>query len=533
MPEIVGEELGTPDVTDFIGSFDPRYEWLADILDQYLTYVGGPEYTGQTDEREYMPEEVQEIRDILAALEAGDEIDIESIKNDYPLLGDYISATYPDLTVDTPTVTDQGSEGQDSGIDISGAIDSLLDKFPTWEDLWSEVQSQLPSNPQEWGDVIRSVIEATGIDLPDSDIYGILNGGYGVTWNPGGIAGLPSGVGAIIQSGLIFVPGIPVGLPPSSTIIRSIGDFINAENPIDVLIERAQEVFGDIVNNPSDLINTIITDELDLPENIWDILIGGAAVTQEVLDWLSENGFSSEGEYTTVPPLGGDDEEDGEEEAIDLSGDDLFPDTTADDVTLIVDPIREITDDKTITDYNTIVEPEPEIPVLIDDSLLGSSGDTGDDSTTLIVDPIREITDDKTITNYNTINEPEPEPPILIDDSEMANFGDLGDDNTTDVGGNYEIVDDTIVLTGDETLTTDPSGSGLNEPDITVDEPLDELTTDAGGGGGGSGFGSDFTPFYSGINYQVPMLSQIVQNPNVDYTSELNRIINQNSGMFS
>jgi len=37
----------------------------------------------------------------------------------------------------------------------------------------------------------------------------------------------------------------------------------------------------------------------------------------------------------------------------------------------------------------------------------------------------------------------------------------------------------------------------------------------------------------SGINYQVPMLSQIVQNPNVDYTAELNRIINQNSGMFS
>jgi hypothetical protein len=42
-----------------------------------------------------------------------------------------------------------------------------------------------------------------------------------------------------------------------------------------------------------------------------------------------------------------------------------------------------------------------------------------------------------------------------------------------------------------------------------------------------------FDKFMSGINYQVPMLSQIVQNPNVDYTAELNRIINQNSGMFS
>jgi len=99
---VIGEELGTPDVTDFLSSFDPRYQWLADILDQYLTYVGGPEFTGQSDEREYMPEEVQEIRDLLAAINSGEEIDLDSIRNDYPLLADYIGTQYeePDVAWD-------------------------------------------------------------------------------------------------------------------------------------------------------------------------------------------------------------------------------------------------------------------------------------------------------------------------------------------------------------------------------------------------------------------------------------------------
>ena len=674
MSEIVGEELGTPDVTDFILDFDPRYEWLALILDQYLTYIGGPEYTGITDDRKYLPEEVQEIREILAALEAGDEIDIESIKNDYPLLGDYISQEYPDLTgsgtteesgtaeettnvltnpnaeqlrniliqegyspedaqeyvsnafydlsgqgavtlegilsragyyveggilqppnaygadtngdgvidtavvlrggqevpvygaadveaqiqaeqdkynqvigqegwdeledweknrilesagytpihgdgtTDNPeldraiadiyqdildrdpdpegdsywtdiwesgSVTDQDEDGDVDYDDLrvlieqaaqpeleqrnqetQDLISAIKDKFPTWKDLWSEVQSQLPSNPQEWGDVIRSVIEATGIDLPDSDIYGILNGGYGVTWNPGGIAGLPSGVGAIIQSGLIFVPGIPVGLPPSSTIIGSIGDIINAENPIDVLIQRAQDVFGDIVNNPSDLINTIITDELELPENIWDILIGGAAVTQEVLDWLSENGYSSESEDTTATTLGGDDEEEGEAEPSQFSPvdediiltdtgeiEDIFKDTTADD-----------TADYTVTQ---------------DDSLFGDNtinADTTVDYNVYQDDPLFNASSTNTVNATDTFNPPNTSEPT----STQTN---VEQSNTADTSTNYNVIQDDSLF-----------GTGVNTADTTVnynvyqDDPL---------------FGTGVSTADTAINYTV------------------------------
>ena len=99
---VIGEEFGTPDVRDFISDFDPRYEWLANLINEYLTYTGGPEFTGMGDDREYMPEEVQEIRELLAALESGEEIDLDSIRNDYPLLADYIETQYeePDVAWD-------------------------------------------------------------------------------------------------------------------------------------------------------------------------------------------------------------------------------------------------------------------------------------------------------------------------------------------------------------------------------------------------------------------------------------------------
>ena len=50
-------------------------------------------------------------------------------------------------------------------------------------------------------------------------------------------------------------------------------------------------------------------------------------------------------------------------------------------------------------------------------------------------------------------------------------------------------------------------------------------------GGGGKVSGSDFDPYeFKGLSYQTPTIQEIIQNPNVDYTAPLNRIINK--GMF-
>jgi hypothetical protein len=61
---------------------------------------------------------------------------------------------------------------------------------------------------------------------------------------------------------------------------------------------------------------------------------------------------------------------------------------------------------------------------------------------------------------------------------------------------------------------------------------------DGDGGGNGSGGGmlrggaGDFTPFMSGISYEVPAIAPIIQNPKVDYNAQLNALINRNVGLF-
>lgn len=543
MSQVIGEEFGTPDVTDFISGFDPRYDWLAEILDQYLTYVGGPEYTGLGDDRQYLPEEVQEIRELLAALNSGEEIDVDLIRNDYPLLADYIDATYPDITIDEPTLP--GQEDQDTGIDIAGAVDSLLDKFPTWEDLWSKVQDQLPDNPQEWGDVIRSVIEAAGVDLPESDIYGILNGGYGVVWNPGGIAGLPSGVGAIIQSGNIFVPGIPVGLPPSSTIIGTIGDYVNAENPIDVFVENVQGILGDVIADPAGAVTGILGQGTDVPTEVWEVLIGGAAATQGVIDWLEENGYISGSEDSTVvPPVGGEEEE--EEDA----GVQYGPDSPRPDDAFYQEVDDETVDPKDPTQYSTITEDDstpqfgdPDFPVLIDDTAMGdyeepsAFDDTTDDDTTtnitygpddprpddvFYVEADDETTDSKDLTDYGTI----------VTGEEDSWTPELGGPNPPPYEEDTTLEEDIYGTDGKPIVSdsdiTDKDTTNYTELDVYDDpwtpelsDPLTEAEDGGGGGAGSIGGSSDPSRFRKGLTYQLFSPQSVIPSAQRNYAQGL------------
>ena len=350
MSQVIGEEFGTPDVTDFISGFDPRYDWLAEILDQYLTYVGGPEYTGLGDDRQYLPEEVQEIRELLAALEAGEEIDLESIRNDYPLLADYIEATSPDITIDQPTVPEQETE-QDTTIDIGGAIDSLLDKFPTWEDLWNKVQDQLPSDPKEWGDVIRAVIEATGIDLPSGNVWDIMKGGYGVIYNPAG-GSFPTGVFNPANTS-VYIPGIPVGLPPNSTIIGTIEDLI--QDPSAVLEDKFREVL-ETIQDPEAILGVIFGEDDTLPNWLEEAILAGT-YGSAVVDWF-ENTFGSDD--AASPPVVGDQDEEEEETGVSYGPDNPRPD----------DAFYQEVDTKDPTQYSTVTTGDTESwrPELADDN---------------------------------------------------------------------------------------------------------------------------------------------------------------------
>lgn len=178
---------------------------------------------------------------------------------------------------------------------VGGAVEDLQEAFPTWEDLWGKVKDSLPSNPQEWGGAIRGVIEAAGVDLPSGDIWEILNGGYGVTTpiNPstGGIAGILDPANQ-----MVFVPGIPVGLPPSSVIVGSVEDLMT--DPIGTITGRVGEIFGGIVQDPGGFVQDILAKGADVPPELWSVLVGGVQAGQDIIDWVT-GVVSGDGEETT------------------------------------------------------------------------------------------------------------------------------------------------------------------------------------------------------------------------------------------
>ena len=164
---------------------------------------------------------------------------------------------------------------------IEAAIENMKEKFPTFDDVWNAVVADLPSNPQEWGDVIRSVLEAAGVDLPSADIYDILNGGYGVIADidpsTGGITGIFDPANQDV-----FVPGVIPG-GEESTIIGSVEDIINA--PADVVKNKIEEVLSS-VQDPEKLIKVILNSGLDIPPQMWEVLTGAVAAGSELLDWI-------------------------------------------------------------------------------------------------------------------------------------------------------------------------------------------------------------------------------------------------------
>lgn len=103
-----------PEVTnleDYLEDSGTEYgDWLRAIFDLFVDeYYGGPEF--QEDDRQYLPEEVARMKELLDRLEAGESVDLSEIEAEYPEFYGYITTQY-DVT---PTEEPQLAEGDNIG----------------------------------------------------------------------------------------------------------------------------------------------------------------------------------------------------------------------------------------------------------------------------------------------------------------------------------------------------------------------------------------------------------------------------------
>ena len=172
--------------------------------------------------------------------------------------------------------------------------------------------AKLPKDPKEWGDAIRTVLETAGINLPNGDVGAILQGGYGVEWDPA------NAVFKDVLSGEVFVPGIPAGGAPSSVTIGTLEDLL--KYPKETIEQRVKEIWGEISGDPVDFIKGIIASGAQLPDNFFDVLGGLVAAGSTFVEW-AKNAAAEAG--TEVPPVvgeGDDKEEEDTEDGLTFGG---------------------------------------------------------------------------------------------------------------------------------------------------------------------------------------------------------------------
>ncbi len=218
------------------------------------------------DELDAEVQAAQDLKDSIYNQEGWD--DLEDWEQDRELINAGGSAingtdgTEPEEEQDT-SLTDKAQE----------SVDKLKDAFPTLEDLIAK----LPKDPKEWGGAIRTVLETAGVDLPNGDVDAILQGGYGVEWDPA------NSVFKDVLSGEVFVPGIPAGGKPSSVTIGTLEDLL--KYPKETIEQRVKEIWGEISGDPVDFIKGIIASGAQLPDDFFDVLGGLVAAGSTFIDW--------------------------------------------------------------------------------------------------------------------------------------------------------------------------------------------------------------------------------------------------------
>ena len=359
---------------------------------------------------------------------------------------------------------DEPDEEQDSSV-----IEQIQENFPTFEDLWEKIYEQLPdlSDPEQVAEVISTILDVTGTYSVE-DISTILAGGYGVIWDPAGDIFTNPGTGSV------FVPGLPAGLPPSSVVIGTINDLIGEgeQNPVQVITDRINEIWGGIVADPGGFIQGILTGALEVPPELWEMILGGVTIGQELYDWLTESGIDHT-QPSNVPPLGG--AADGNEEEKES--------------------------------FNRIEQTE---------SLLGDMTAAFGD-TTAEEDPFVNVEDQD---QYGFPGAQTAEEDIVGDDSttESPLSGEGQTENTlSDLISGFDSIDSDLTF-----------GGGIRQEEIGSDPtlsqgPEDTLSgsSDGGGSSGGGGGASKPYEFMARLNYLLPEAVPIISQGQVDFNSSM------------
>jgi hypothetical protein len=483
-PSVFASELDVFSGTDFSIDFP-----AIDIVAPNIRSIGGG-----------TPNSVLEMMSKLA----NGEITPEEAKEQYPEAYELIYGAYeqqleenqtdPETDVAVtppPLLTEDAQEGTQEGTqedtqedtqegtqeDTQEEEGSWTDSLPSLADLMGKIRDAakdaIPSTDEEWGDLIRSILKAEGVNLPSGNIDDILAGGYGVRWDDF------SQILKNIQEGVVFVPGLPGGVSPGSVDIGTIKNILS--QPENVAKETWNKIVG-AVKDPTTILSGVFGNTDEIPGWLEAAILAGD-YGQNAIDWL-EGITGSDTEDEALPPLTETPEDETPEE------------TTVEETT---DETPEEEDKLTFGGESTVDEtPEEETIV-----------DITKDDTTAPEETIEETID--------TVDEDTPR----------------GDQSLLTFGGEGVREEETIKLTDDEQEETIELIDDLNREDEEEEEELTSSSSGGGGGGGGSGGGSgDFTPFMSGISYQLPQIAAIIQSPNVDYNAQLNAMINRNVGLF-
>ena len=357
---------------------------------------------------------------------------------------------------------------------------SWIDKLPSFEDLMGKIRDAakdaVPSTAEEWGDLIRSILKAEGVNLPSGNIDDILAGGYGVRWDDF------SRILKNIQEGVVFVPGLPGGVSPGSVDIGTIKDILS--QPENVAKEVLDKIVG-AVKDPTTILSGVFGNTDEIPDWLEAAILAGD-YGQDALDWLKGISGGSEEEETVIPVT--ETPEDETEETPEEEAKLTFGGESA---------VDENPEEEIIIDTSVEETPEEEVDITQDDT----TEDLQEDGKLVFGHE-----GGKPVTETETIEE-------IITGTASEDI-DTSDQSKLTFGGEGEREEE-IIINGDP-----------NE-----EEQEEELTTGSSGGGGGGG-GGESTPFMSGISYQLPTIGELIQSPNVDYNAQLNAIINRNVGLF-
>ena len=563
---IIGGALITPEENNELFAEDTDGDGFVDAVVKYDANAddGYVQVLGTTDALDAEIAAAQEARENVYNQEGWD--DLEPWEQDRDLInagGNAINGT--DGTPPEEVVEEEAEEEvEESVVDqvtstIEESIDNVTEQFPTWEELWGKIKDSLPSNPQDWGDAIRGILTSAGVNLPSGDIWDILNGGYGVITTGGGSAILNPANQAV------FIPGVPVGLPSSSTIIGSVEDLIT--DPTGTLINKVEQVFGDIVADPGGFVQDLLQGSLDVPESVWNVLIGGAAAGQDVIDWIKNNVGGSEEEVVDDTVIGGTEDEDKDktkEEETTLVPESVNFGTRQEEDTkeAVEDLVEEVVENPRTNQvidifsgmFNSVnngenVTPDP---VVADDALtFGGGSQVFEQQDPAESDRINQVIDvfggmfNSVNNGADVVADPVVADPVVtdpvVDDSDDFTFGGVPtgptveDDDVEDEPFTNVVVEDEDEDDDDFTFGGVPTEPTVEDEPFTSDEPFDNepfdnepvepdpLTGEPGGGFGGGGAGGSVggsaREFMENLTYNPLVAPSIIPTMPVNFKS--------------